>query len=746
MIFASPWRRSRKSWASLKKHSETISGSVDSVRRRSAFVFTLLIVAIFAFDALFPADLSPRPHTRVVVDRHGAPLRHFADAGVWRYRTDPVHVSSRYLEALLTFEDRWFYEHPGVNPLALARATLQWMRSGHIVSGGSTLTMQVARIRYPGHRGWWGKLVQIVRALQLEAHHTKAEILTYYLNHAPFGGPLEGVEVASRAYFGYPAAQLTWSQAALLAGLPQAPSRFRPDRYAERARTQRDKVLERLHTAGVLSAAEVQSAKLEEVEAYAPDSPLLSPLLARRLIRHTPNAATVSTFIDSEIQRALESNVREHKSLLPAGASVALLAMEHGSGEVVAYVGSVDFTDATRFGHVDMVTARRSPGSTLKPFIYALAMDRGILHSGSLLMDVPLNFGDYRPVNFNRGFSGPVSVTTALQKSLNIPAVQVLEQLNPDHFYAAIQTAGADLHLLPGAKPNLAIALGGVSTSLEHLVTLYSALGNGGETLRPRLTPEEPLIKRPLLTPASAWIVRQILQTNPAIRYNRPPLAIKTGTSSGYKDSWAVAVGPSHTLGVWIGHPANAAMTGHTGSASAVPLLRAAARHLPTTSHRVHPQPFSVRMHSVCWPGGGATTDRCDQRKDAWIIDDQLPATLMATVAETPLFPQPFTTFYQADDSGKRVSLGCVEAMRRVTVALWPAPLQSYLPPEWRTLHRIPPLDPRCDPNRRGLESAPVRITGLTDGSRLKRHPSTPPATASDDRSRRRSTAVVLVL
>lgn len=459
------------------------------MRRRSAFVFTLLIVAIFAFDALFPADLSPRPHTRVVVDRHGAPLRHFADAGVWRYRTDPVHVSSRYLEALLTFEDRWFYEHPGVNPLALARATLQWMRSGHIVSGGSTLTMQVARIRYPGHRGWWGKLVQIVRALQLEAHHTKAEILTYYLNHAPFGGPLEGVEVASRAYFGYPAAQLTWSQAALLAGLPQAPSRFRPDRYAERARTQRDKVLERLHTAGVLSAAEVQSAKLEEVEAYAPDSPLLSPLLARRLIRHTPNAATVSTFIDSEIQRALESNVREHKSLLPAGASVALLAMEHGSGEVVAYVGSVDFTDATRFGHVDMVTARRSPGSTLKPFIYALAMDRGILHSGSLLMDVPLNFGDYRPVNFNRGFSGPVSVTTALQKSLNIPAVQVLEQLNPDHFYAAIQTAGADLHLLPGAKPNLAIALGGVSTSLEHLVTLYSALGNGGETLRPRLTP-----------------------------------------------------------------------------------------------------------------------------------------------------------------------------------------------------------------------------------------------------------------
>ncbi len=691
---------------------------------RLAVITGLLAFAGFLLlDKLQPVDLETGSAARVVLDSHGEPLRAFADElGEWRYPITLDQVSPYYLQALITYEDRWYYRHPGVNPLSLVRAAGQWLSNDRIISGGSTLTMQVARIRYPGNRSIPGKLTQILRALQLEWHYSKTEILTYYINHAPFGGTLQGVEAASRGYFGRPARHLTQAQAALLAVLPQAPSRYRPDRFPEQARQQRDKVLDRLVAYGLLSDEQAEDAKLETAEAHAPHLKPLAPLLSRRLINRDPDARLIQTFIDREIQRRLEALARDQIRHLPQRASLAMMVMEHASGKVVAYLGSADMADRERFGYIDMVSAERSPGSTLKPFIYGMAMDEGLIHSESLLMDVPLSFGDYRPHNFDRGFSGPVSVSEALQQSLNIPAVQVLEQLDPGRFFARMQTAGAGLRLPSGAIPNLAIALGGVATDLEHLVTLYSALGHEGYAVKPRLTPDDPFQQRRLLSSGSAWVIREILSQRRDNAVYRPGLAIKTGTSYGYRDAWAIGVTGTYTLGVWVGRPDNAAMTGHYGSLTAVPILRAAAAVLPEKTSSNPAKPESVSRETICWPTGGQTPKLCDQERTAWIIDGAVPTTFMSSAAYTPLIPQPYLELRLANDSGLRVALGCQVESQTKIIPVWPAPLQHWLSADQRNSHRIPLLDPRCDRKAGLLSETPIEIRGLDNHARLKRH------------------------
>ncbi|HSS07275.1 MAG TPA: transglycosylase domain-containing protein, partial [Rhodanobacteraceae bacterium] len=346
-------------------------------------------------DRLFPIPLpDPTAGSTVVLARDGTPLRAFPDSdGVWRYPAKPEDVSPLYIEALLTYEDRWFYKHPGVNPLALARAFGQWVVHRRLVSGGSTLTMQVARILDGTPHSAAGKLRQILRALQLEAHLSKREILTLYLDRAPFGGTIEGVEAASWAYLGKPAARLSHAEAALLAVLPQAPSRLRPDRNADAARTARDKVLDRMAELGVWSSAEVHDASVESVAARTLQPPLRAALLAERLHEEHPTERRISTTIDAELQRALEARVGDYLARLPERTSAALLVVDNATLEARAYVGSAVFGDEARLGHVDMVRAWRSPGSTLKPFLYGLALDDGLIDSESLLVDAPQSFG-----------------------------------------------------------------------------------------------------------------------------------------------------------------------------------------------------------------------------------------------------------------------------------------------------------------------------------------------------------------
>lgn len=690
-----------------------------------------MIALLWLADRIWPLPLPKDDLARVVLAEDGTPLWRFADAnGVWRYPVQTAEVSPYYLDALLTYEDRWFYQHPGVNPFALARATWQNLTGARVVSGGSTLSMQVARLLDPHSRTFHGKLRQLWRTAQLEWHLSKAEILNLYLNRAPFGGTLQGVAAASWAYLGKSPAQLTHAEAALLAVLPQAPSRLRPDRHPQRAQEARDKVLRRLGEFQVWPSSAVAEA-LEEPLLLAPRlEPSLAPLLARRLNR-PDSPPLIRTTLDATLQRRLEDLLLGWRARLPEYTSAAILVVEEDSMAVRAYLGSVDINDAKRFGHVDMISALRSPGSTLKPFLYGMALDDGLIHSESLLQDVPRRYGDYRPGNFSMGFTGAVPASTALSSSLNLPAVQLLEAYGPKRFAAQMRIGGVPLALPALAEPNLALILGGAGSRLEDLVSGYSAFARDGRSATIRLQPDDTLKERPLLSPGSAWIVRRILsgQARPdrdprAELVQRPVLAWKTGTSYGFRDAWAIGVGPRYLIGVWIGRPDGTPVPGQFGLASAAPLMLQVHDVLTNRDSQrgisapVKPVPANVGVAAICWPLGqpmSRSDPNCRRQRFAWTLDNTTPPTLLAL--DQPLGVGLMESVW-VNPKGLRVDAHCPGAQLK-NIALWPVPLEPWLPRAERRDARLPAADPDCPPPALAA-SSPLSIVGVREGDQLR--------------------------
>lgn len=692
----------------------------------------MLWLAVLAADRLWPLPLNEVVLARVVVAEDGTPLWRFADSqGVWRYPVTLKDVSPHYLQALIQYEDRWFWRHPGVNPLSVLRAAWQDMHAGRVISGGSTLTMQVARLLDPHPRTFGGKLRQLWRALQLEWHLSKSDILTLYLNRAPFGGTLQGIGAASWAYLGKPPAQLSYGEAALLAVLPQAPSRLRPDRWPQRAQAARDKVLERLRTQGIWPDSAVREAKEEPVWLFPRQMPQLAPLFSRRMLASSREEKVVTT-LDAGLQRQLEDLALNWKSRLPPRSSLAMVVVDHTNMRVRGWVGSADITDDSRFGHIDMVSAVRSPGSVLKPFVYGMALDDGLIHPASLLQDVPRRFSDYRPGNFDSGFHGPVSASDALVRSLNLPAVQVLEAYGPKRFAATLRNAGLPLMLPTGAEPNLSLILGGAGARLEDIVAGYSAFARHGKAARLRMTPDAPLVERPLLSPGAAWIVRRILagEAQPVPDASLPqvvPLAWKTGTSYGYRDAWAIGVNARYLIGIWTGRPDGTPVVGQFGFASAVPLLNQVNNMLlarPMTGRGglpVDPRPESVSAATICWPGGqslAAGDNNCRRRLATWLLDGSQPPTLLLPGQEgTRGIRFPVWT----DEQGRRVAADCPGAVER-RVDVWPLPLEPWLPASERRVARLGPVSASCPPPQVS-DVAPLVLTGVGDGAVIKRLP-----------------------
>ena len=691
----------------------------------------LVIALLWGADRIWPLPLPQDDLARVVLAEDGTPLWRFADAnGVWRYPVQTREVSPYYLDALLTYEDRWFYQHPGVNPLALVRATWQNLSGARVVSGGSTLSMQVARLLDPHSRTLHGKLRQLWRTAQLEWHLSKDEILNLYLNRAPFGGTLQGVAAASWAYLGKSPSQLTHAEAALLAVLPQAPSRLRPDRHPQRAQQARDKVLRRLAEFQVWPQSAVDEA-LEEPLLLAPRlEPSLAPLLARRLNR-PDSPPLIRTTLDATLQRRLEDLLLGWRARLPEHTSAAILVVEEESMAVRAYLGSVDINDTKRFGHVDMISALRSPGSTLKPFLYGMALDDGLIHSESLLQDVPRRYGDYRPGNFSMGFTGAVPASTALSSSLNLPAVQLLEAYGPKRFAAQMRIGGMPLALPALAEPNLALILGGAGSRLEELVSGYSALARDGKSASLRLQPDDTLRERPLLSPGAAWIVRRILsgQARPdrdprAELVQRPVLAWKTGTSYGFRDAWAIGVGPRYLIGVWIGRPDGTPVPGQFGLASAAPLMLQVHDVLTNRDSQrgisapVKPVPANIGVAAICWPLGqpmSRSDPNCRRQRFAWTLDNTTPPTLQAL--DQPLSVGLMESIW-VNPKGLRVDAHCPGATPK-NIALWPAPLEPWLPRIERREARIPAPDPDSPPPALAAAS-PLSIVGVREGDQLR--------------------------
>ncbi|MCO5089676.1 penicillin-binding protein 1C [Bosea sp. (in: a-proteobacteria)] len=587
--------------------------------------------------SLPPLDLSAAAErSAVVLDREGRLLRPFLTAdGRWKLPVTGEDVDPRYLAMLKAYEDKRFDAHPGIDPLGLLRAAGQMLANGRVVSGGSTLTMQVARLLEPrAERTLAAKLRQAVRAIELERRFDKARILDLYLTLAPFGGNLEGVRAASFAYFGKEPKRLSTAEAALLVALPQSPETRRPDRFAKAARKARERVLERIGQAGLATPGEIAAARAEPIPAMRHPFPALSPHVAEQAVAEAPRLSVHRLSLDARLQAALEGLARERSLGLNPQVSIAILAVDNETGEIRASVGGVDYFAAERAGALDLTRALRSPGSALKPFIYALAFDNGIAHPETMLEDRPARYGIYTPENFDMTFQGMVSARKALQLSLNVPAVELLSALGPQRFLSRLRDAGITIALpKESGAPGLAVGLGGLGITLQDLTRAYVGLARGGATvplrIRPQAMPDNSPAPR-LVDPVAAWYVADTLIGAPP-PLNAPPgrIAYKTGTSYGYRDAWAVGFDRRHTIGVWVGRADNGAVPGLVGRAVAAPILFDAFARLG-----IDPRPFPRPADAIVASTGHLPPPLRHLRQDV-----PKTVTAMATPALKLAFP-----------------------------------------------------------------------------------------------------------
>ncbi len=574
--------------------------------------------------------------SRAVMDRHGN-LLHLSTAADSRYRlrTPVSGVSPQWVEATLMKEDRWFRWHPGVNPFALVRAA--WgVATGHRAGGASTLTMQVARLRWDiDSTTVTGKLLQMFRAIQLERHYSKNELLEAYFNLAPYGGNVEGAGAAARLWCGRDASQVTRREAIALSVIPQSPSSRHPGfpRDAER-----------------ISAAQARLAVLLEEESTLRGDPLAAdftlvpggpppheaPHFCRRLMRDS-SAMTIHSTLDSGMQREMDRGISSYiERTREKGIANACAILVHApSREVLAYVGSADYGDREIHGMVDGLQAQRSPGSAVKPFVYGLALDQGLIHPRSLLTDGPMNFHDYNPENFEGQFLGPIHANDALVRSRNIPAVDLANHLSGGGLYQFLKDGGVGLPKPPGYY-GLALALGGFGVSPEQVAALYAGLADDG-LARPLVFSRDTEVRAnsatPLLSPQARFLVLDMLRgaadlgIDDGFARNDPSIAWKTGTSHGFRDAWSVGVRGDYVLVVWLGNFSGRGNNAFVGRSCAVPLMFDLFARLHLADRPVVP-PAGVRQVDLCAVSGALPGPWCGQVTRGWFIPGVSPISL----------------------------------------------------------------------------------------------------------------------
>nr|WP_298684710.1 penicillin-binding protein 1C [uncultured Dongia sp.] len=553
----------------------------------------LAMVAGLVVDQIYPPFMGRlRDHSTLVLASDDSVLRAFATAdGAWRFPAKTGEVDPKFLRYLKTFEDGRFGWHPGVDPLAVIRAGFQAATAGEVVSGASTLTMQTARLLEPRPRGLEAKAIEALRALQLTWRLGGEGVLDIYLTLAPYGGNLEGVRAASLGYFGKEPQYLTEAEAALLVALPQSPERLRPDRFPEAAKRARDKVLARLLAEGEIDQPSYETALAEKIPVRRMPALSDAPHLAERLRRALPNDAVIHTTIDHELQRRLQTLLLRRSVNLEPGATMAALVVANDGRRVLAYLGSANYFDRRQFGPIDMVSAVRSPGSALKPFIYGMAFDELVVHPDTIMVDQPMRFGDWAPENFDHMFRGEISAREALQLSLNLPAVTLMDAIGAPPFAQKLTDAGFPLHLPKDAgRPGLPIVLGGVGVTLEEMVALYASFSEEGQVRALNFLAGAPSAEaKPFIGALGSYYVTRILEDTPppaswlasGNRRQASRIAYKTGTSYGYRDAWAIGYTRDYTIGIWVGRPDGSFSGGRMGRDAAAPLLFEAFDQLP---------------------------------------------------------------------------------------------------------------------------------------------------------------------
>jgi len=682
-----------------------VTSRTRSRARRLAAAGALTLAGAWALVAAVPRPLlvNRAGMSQAVTARDGSLLRlSLAGDDALRLWTPLAEIPAPVVEATLLQEDRWFYWHPGVNPVSLARAAWRTYAAGDRRQGGSTLTMQLARLRFDLHtRTPRGKLVQALRALQLELLHSKDELLEAYLNLAPYGGNVQGIGAAAQVWLGQPAAELGVEQALALAVIPKSPAARAPYTGSGRAEIARAAAA----LAGRWSRAHepVDAAALAALRwRERRELPRRAPHLADRLLAAHPERARLATTLDPALQALVEQQVAGFRERgAPYGLrNAAVLLVDHRSMEVLAYVGSADAGDASIDGAVDGVRARRSPGSALKPFLYGLAIDAGRIHPESMLEDTSLTISAWNPENFDRDFLGPISATEALVRSRNLPAVQLANQLPAPGLHGFLRRAGIG-GLRPADWYGLAIALGGVEVRLDELVRLYAMLPNGGrarELVFLRDGAPDAAVPPALLSPEASYLVLEMLRANPrpgdehaaAGARRRGAIAWKTGTSFGFRDAWAAGVFGRFALGVWVGRFDGRSNPAFVGREAAGPLFFAIADALRAAGESLAPpappHPPSLVRAEVCALSGATPGAFCPGRKLTWLVPGRSPIAACGVHREVAIDLA----------SGLRACPGRTEGVRREVYEFWPSHLLALFARVGIARRIPPPFAPGC--------------------------------------------------
>lgn len=677
----------------------------------SAWLLFLLI------DRMFPLQVRV-PYSQVITSSDGAILQAFLSTDdKWRLYVEPQRVSASLEQAILFKEDRYFRWHPGINPVAVVRAAFNNLRSGRRTSGASTITMQVARLLDPAPRTLGSKLKEAFRALQLEWHYSKDEIFRLYLNLVPYGGNIEGVASAAYRYFGRTADQLSLAQIVTLAIVPNRPGSWKPGERNQRLLEGRNRWLEKLLAEKVFSEQLVRDAMAEPLSIDRPEPSRWAQHLTARLHRDYPDPPVVRTTITLRRQQQVQTIVANYQHGLHALGihNAAVLVVDNATRAVLAYVGSPDFEDREHAGQVDGVRAVRSPGSTLKPLVYGIAFDLGLLTPKRVIDDVPVNYGGYAPDNFDQRFSGPVTVEDALARSLNIPAVKTLQQVGLSTMIDRLRTAGFEQARHREKSLGLSLVLGGCGVRLEELTGLFAAFADSGYYAPLRFLAADSVRKGvPLIGEGAAELLRDIL-----VLPNRPDLptaagersrsvriAWKTGTSYGRRDAWSIGFNPRYTIGVWVGNFSGEGVPELTGADRATPLLFELFHALDYNSAGTWFRPGKgTDFRLVCKESGMVPSDHCAET----VIDQFLPGVSSAVRCEHEI---------EVAVDPKGTMSYCTSCLPQTGYRReWfpnPAPdLARFYDSESIPYRRIPVHNPNCTRVQR--DQAPV-IVSLQDG------------------------------
>lgn len=684
----------------------------------SRILWGLLI--FLCLDLVFPLP-ALKPMCRLVLARDGQlATAYLSDDDQWRMPTQIAEVSPDLVKALLQKEDKWFWWHPGVNPIAISRAAFDNLISGKRVSGASTITMQVARMLEPKARTFGGKLREMFRAFQLEWHYSKTQILELYLSYLPYGGNVEGVKAASYIYFDRSPGTISLAQAVTLAVIPNRPNSLRPDQHPEATRQARDRWLGQFVAEGAFAQGEVAAALSEPLVASRHQLQSRAPQLCRRLVNNYPQQVIRSTLdlktqtLAEELLAAYVRRIR-HKGV----SNGAVLVLDNLTSTVLAYCGSADFSDVAAKGEVDGVKAIRSPGSTLKPLAYAMAMDQGLLTPDSRMLDVPSIWSGYSPDNYDEEFRGPVSMAFALRNSLNIPAVEAVQRVGFDAFLNRLIEAGFSSIKRQRKQLGLSVVLGGCGVSLEELTRLFSAFARGGISSPYAYTAHDRLHQLAgtrICSPASAWLIADILSgierpdlPNDMIgATGRARIAWKTGTSYGRRDAWSVGFTPRYTIGVWIGNFDGRSAPDLSGSTMAVPLLFELFNAMEAGKPRLEfPRPIQVMKREICAETGDLPSPDCASRSKGYYIRD---------ISGRKVCDQE-RQLYLSVDSAMQYCTGCLpeqsDAYVRASFPIYPPRLTLWYENNGVAYRRPPPHNPACTANFDG--PGPVVISPTPD-------------------------------